>query len=376
MKLSRKWKNLIFILILVMLLTSVVGCSDTSTSDSSKETSSSNSIEETSSNFEERVIRSSYTYSSSSLIGSLFQDFQDRVTELTDGAITFDTYWSASLIDADSALDGIGSGVAEIGNGLPVRTPTLTPMGGASFYFPFRPEDLSTTYSVMQELIESFPEFAEETEKYGVKMVSVIPTSGMQICSTTPITSYKDLEGLKVAAAGSDYTVWESVGAVVVSIAGDSRYENLQRGVIDASYLDLGSIYADHHYEVAPYVTYTGLGDLATCQLWCNLEFWDSLSVAEQEVIQEAIDYAINEYIIYADEYLANAVEEMEAEGVIFYTLSDDDKAEWASQMDNLPMQFAEILNELGVDGDGFVQAFIEACENAGHVWNRDWLEN
>lgn len=319
------------------------------------------------------VIRSAYNYTAGTLAARPYELLQEKVTELSGGAITFETYWGASLLGADEALDGIGTGMADMGNGLPVRTPTLTPLGGFSFYFPFRPTSLSVTYEAAKTMVENFPAFSEEIARHNVKLLAVVPTTSMEVSSTVPVTSYQDLNGLKIASAGSDYNVWESAGAVVVSVAGDSRYENLQRKVIDASFLDLGSVYSDHHYEVAPYITYTGLGALSTVQLWMNMDFWNVMSAAQQNVFTEAIDWAIDAYIQEADATIAEAVSAMEGEGVTFYTLSGEDKKAWAGQMENLPAQYAESLEAAGLPGWEFVEAYLQACTDAGHVWIRDW---
>ena len=369
-------KLIALILVGMMCLTMLAGCggegNKPAPTDGPQQTSGTEAGDPT---VEPIKIRSAYSYNANTLMGQFFQYFQDYATELSGGAITFDPYWGSSLIAADDALDSIGTGVADIGNGLPVRTPTLTPFGPASFYFPFRPENLETTYEVMSNLMTSFPEFTENVEQYNIKLMCVLPTPGMQLCSTKPIQSYKDLKGMKVAAAGADYSIWDAAGAVVVSVAGDARYENLQRSIVDASYLDLSSIYADHSYEVAPYVTYTGLGDLATVQFWANADFWSGLSDAQRDIMEQAMGLAMEKYIDYAQEYLDGAVAEMEQAGVTFYTLSAEDKAEWASVMENLPQKYAANLDSQGLPGTAFVEAFIKSFEDAGHVWNRDWLE-
>ena len=369
-------KLIALILVGMICLTMLAGCggegNKPAPTDGSQQTSGTEAGDPT---VEPIKVRTAYCYNANTLMGQCFQYFQDYATELSGGAITFDTYWGSSLIAADDALESVGVGVADIASGLPVRTPSLTPFGPASFSFPFRPENLETTYEVMSNLMTSFPEFTENVEQYNIKLMCVLPTPGMQLCSTKPIQSYKDLKGMKVAAAGADYKIWDAAGAVVVSVAGDARYENLQRRIVDASYLDLSSIYADHSYEVAPYVTYTGLGDLATVQLWANADFWNGLSDAQRDIMEQAMDLAMEKYIDYAQEYLDDAVAKMKQAGVTFYTLSAEDKAEWASVMENLPQQYAANLDSKGLPGTAFVEAYIKAFEDAGHVWNRDWLE-
>ena len=121
-------------------------------------------------------------------------------------------------------------------------------------------------------------------------------------------------------------------------------------------------------------MTYTGLGDLATVQFWANADFWSGLSDAQRDIMEQAIGLAMEKYIDHAQEYLDDAVSEMEQAGVTFYTLSAEDKAEWASVMENLPQKYAADLDGQGLPGTAFVEAYIKSCEDAGHVWNRDWL--
>jgi TRAP-type mannitol/chloroaromatic compound transport system substrate-binding protein len=53
--------------------------------------------------------------SPTSEIGQSVQEWQKRVTEKSDGKITFENYFSSALFAANEALGQVGSGVADIG---------------------------------------------------------------------------------------------------------------------------------------------------------------------------------------------------------------------------------------------------------------------
>src|SRR5690625_4344828 len=63
------------------------------------------------------------------IYGQAWVDFGERITEATDGKITFEYYWGPSLLNATDSLQGVGDGVADIGVVNSVYYPQELPIG-------------------------------------------------------------------------------------------------------------------------------------------------------------------------------------------------------------------------------------------------------
>lgn len=59
--------------------------------------------------------------------------WQASITEFTNGKITFENYWSSSLLNAISTLAGVRDGVADIGLIIPSYFPQDLPVGAWLF---------------------------------------------------------------------------------------------------------------------------------------------------------------------------------------------------------------------------------------------------
>jgi TRAP-type mannitol/chloroaromatic compound transport system substrate-binding protein len=99
------------------------------------------------------------------------------------------------------------------------------------------------------------------------------------INTKNPLNGPEDISGLKLRTAGDDGTIFNQMGASVVTLSTEETYESAMRGVIDGFQLSSpGYDYSIASYEVIDYVY---LGSVRQPQEWqpqmWNTDTWNEL---------------------------------------------------------------------------------------------------
>lgn len=133
---------------------------------------------------------------------------------------------------------------------------------------------------VLQELYDThFP---------GVHVVACGTYNRESFVSTVPINSVADLDGLKIRSPeGMAADVFRRAGASPVALPASETYGALERGVIDAAD---NSAYVNNDangmHKIAKYPIYPGIHSMPFQQLTFNKDVWDSLTPAQQAIIE------------------------------------------------------------------------------------------
>ena len=138
-----------------------------------------------------------------------------------------------------------------------------------------------------------------------------------------------DLKGLKVRVPEIEswVTVWNSMGAMCTVVAWSETYSALQTGVVDAQENPIDNICANSIYDVNKYIMNTE--HLIGLHHWCiNVDCFDSMDPADQEIIMKAMDEAN----AWGDQELDNLVADYKQQALDNgATFVDVDKDEWAA---------------------------------------------
>jgi len=116
------------------------------------------------------------------------------------------------------------------------------------------------------------------------------------------INSVGDFRGLKMRMPGLGGDVLREIGAAAINLPGGEIYQSLQSGAIDATeWVGPWNDLAFGFYREAPYYYAPGFHEPgASLALGVNLDVWNSLSKADQAIIQYACkatnDFSIGEY--------------------------------------------------------------------------------
>lgn len=226
--------------------------------------------------------------------GRAMVTWQEAVTEFTEGKITFENYWSSSLLNAMDTLRGVGDGVADIGLIIPTYYPQELPVGSWLFGLGgalsgSTVHDVAAGGAAALETVLTLEPLTEEYARHNLVVMQGTSTPAYNLLCNRPVGSLDDARGLRARAIGA---VWsdtaEALGMTPVSIAWNEAYEGLQRGVFDCMVINPNQ-YADGLIlkDVAPEYVPVTFAQLQSSTWVMNLDTWNSFPTELQNFMTE-----------------------------------------------------------------------------------------
>ncbi len=216
--------------------------------------------------------------------------FANRVKEMSGGRIEIEVFPAGTLGEALKVTETVSNGLADMGHtwmgydwGV---DPTVVLFGGYAGSFD---TERMLHWIYRGGGLELQREFVQE--KFGVvSMPLFIRTAEVFLHSIKPVRTLADLQGLKIRTAGAWLEMAKQLGAAPVTTAGGEIYTALERGTIDAT--EWGTLWENitpGFYKVAKYLIIPGIHQpTAPFELIINNDVWNSLTPADQELIETA----------------------------------------------------------------------------------------
>ncbi len=303
--------------------------------------------------------------------------FIDKVTEYTDGAVTFDEYFNAQLGAGTDQLTTIGSGIADCGDIVTLYFTSDLLLSQITYCMPFSPSDPKTAADIMNDFVELYPEVLEETESNGVYTLFYKGIESYDIFGTVEINSIYDLDGNRFCVGGIYYSPWfQALGAVPMSSTIATMYQDYKNNVNDSG-LQYASSWVEYSlYEVAPYWCQINMGSRACHIFGFNLDTWNSLDEEMQELFQLIADEVYIEYHEWLSSNISEWADYLTNEtDMIITTISDEEKEEWVQLIfdyqDTIQM-WIDDADAAGYDGAQMISDFLQIAESYGHEWPFD----
>jgi len=226
--------------------------------------------------------------------GKTFEAYLAYIEEETDGKVTFERYFSGSLLSGPDSLEGVSAGVADISQISPTFFPQELPiftwiLQVASLTEEAHPLRKFQLTGAMSEFLMNNEESVQEYHDQGVKMMlpSLITTDGY-LC-TSQVDTLDAARGKVTRVGGSpwDHEV-EALGMSPSFTPVLEIYEALQRGIVNCvtsipllSWNDLSLL------EVAEHVTFAATNPTGGGHI-INLDTWNGLPLEVQQVFWDA----------------------------------------------------------------------------------------
>ncbi len=393
-----KLKKLLALLLAAVMVVSMAACGTSTESTASTETSAAEteaatqseapveettapatSAEEPASTVEEAPtsitcdpveISFSTVYNETETGGQIIKHFQDYLSELTGGAITMKIYWGGTLFSDPEALDGVSSGsvnMTALGH-----MPHLATLNYLAFPG-FAPGGTQQALDYFDELMFNNAETAalieQEAADNNIKYLNVIAGGANAFCTTYEFTDLDSLVSGSKSFGNMDAAIFEKLGFQVTSVGPGDAYDALQRGLIDSTQMGLAPMVSMGWQDVASYWALDGTysaGNMFTV----NLEWWNSLSDAQRQAIQQAAD-EVEEYSagIYDDSIASDCATIEEKTGNKMVELSDADiERIWAATFD-AKAEAALATAEPNGKTEGMTKILEVAAEFTGYDW-------
>lgn len=310
------------------------------------------------------------TYNETETGGELIKHFESYLNELTNGAITMNIYWGGTVFSDMEVLDGIASGAMNMTLfGHMPHTGTLNYLG-----FPgFAPGGTQAALDYFDELMFNNPETSalimQEAADNNIIYLNVIAGGANAFCTTYEFTDLDSMISGSKSFGNFDAAIFEKLGFQVTAVAPPDCYDALQRGLIDSTQMGFAPMVSMGWQDVAPYWaldgTYTA-GNMATA----NLEWWNGLTDAQRQAIQQACD-ELEAYSagIYDDAIAADQAKVEESTGHPFVELSQEDiDRVWAATFE-AKADAAMSTAEANGKAEGMTKILEVAAEFTGYDW-------
>jgi TRAP-type C4-dicarboxylate transport system substrate-binding protein len=192
--------------------------------------------------------------------------------------------------------------------------------------------------------------------------------------SAKPITSIKQVEGLKVGAAGPNLPWVLAIGAAGVQTNLADAYNSLNTGIYEAMIVWRQGAGAFKLCEPAPYAFDASLGAVNGFSLNFNRDVWDSLPEEVQNAMSAAAPAWVAENVKRVNDGAKWGLNRCQTEfGTKVTTASPEERNAWAAALPPLGKQWAEARNKAGQPGTAILKAWMDEMRAADQPIARQW---
>lgn len=336
-------KRVIVLLIVVLLIVNLAGCSSAGKETTTPDDAGANDV-----NDEEVIeLNLDHVTTAESVNGRVAEEYSRLVSEKTDGKVKINVFHQGGLSG--------GNGQTEIelltAGSIDIILPTSGYFGNTVpesllISLPFFYNNIDDLNKVLDS--ETGKQVEEKFQEKEMKVLAWFPRTARQISNSKKLVKTpEDMKSMKIRVMDSQIYIdtMKELGAQPTPMAWGEVYTALQLNTIDAQENPVDIIKNEKIYEVQKYIT---LWDYSfdSLMLIANNDKFNSLSPQIQEKMLQAaqevrvfqrdiIDKESNEYLDFFQE-----------EGLEVYTLSDAEKAEFRTRVENIWEKYSDQIGE------------------------------
>lgn len=307
-------KKVLALLLVLILSFSLVACGSSGAGSSSGAASSSGEASR-----QPIVVKLGFAESESSVHYKGYKYTCDKITEATDGLVTFELYASNSLGNERDLYEGCQMGTMEACIITNAVLTNFVPQA-AVLDQPFLVDDYEQAWNFIDG---PFGDYLEEKAASGsVHIVGWMDSGFRSLFTCKPASSIADLKGFKIRTMENQYhmAAYNSLGCIATPMAFSDVYTALQQGTIDGAENTIPSLMANKFYEVCKYICNQPV--LFAYQL---LVFSDGLWNKIPEEYHDAVLAAVQDGCNYQRKILRDSVDgfrkELTDKGITFFDL-------------------------------------------------------
>ena len=320
----KKFLSLLLVMLMTASLTACGGSSSSGSTDSSNDAASGDD-----GTYTKVSLSLAHGAAETTTMNQSMIYLKEIVEERSGGAVTIDLYPNQQLGADRETTEAVTQG------NISIACPSSSPV--ASFVPELNVLDSPWGFNDRQKIYDTLD------SEVGQKLLETVSSANMKglgyfengirhLSSNREINSMSDLKGLKIRVMENDVQLaaWSAMGCNPAPLAFGEVYTALQQKTFDAQENPMELIYNTKFYEVQPYIYLTG-HIYTAYTLVMNLDQWNSLNEATQELLQECVNEAVaynREHAEGAEQKCIDAINESGVSKV--YEVSDEMKAEMA----------------------------------------------
>ena len=273
-----------------------------------------------------------------------------EVEKRTGGKVKVQTFPGGTLLPAKNILDGVISGLADIGNFAMSYQPGRFPVSEA-VDLPLGFTSARVASLTLYDLIEKYK--PKEFEK--VKILTLFTCPPTNFMTKTPVRSLADLKGMELRVAGTSSEIVKRLGGIPVAMPQSETPEAIQKGVVKGM---VSSMEILQDFKFAAYTPYATVANLSvvTFAVVMNREKWNSLPAD----VKKVLDDMRREQALWTGNYVDGHVTEALAwskknhDHKVFF-LSSVDSAAVKSLLQPMVDDYVKRVSEQGFPGSQIV---------------------
>jgi TRAP-type C4-dicarboxylate transport system substrate-binding protein len=282
--------------------------------------------------------------------------------------------YAGSLLKPTKVLEGTRDGITDIGFEPTIFHPDKLPLEQVSFMVPFSTSDVELVGKTIERMHQSIPEYKAQYDKFNVVRLAGSSYDSYELFTTSPVKTFADLQGKKIATAGAALQWLRNTPAAPVQSNMMLYYNSAKTGVIDGFIIFPSAVRGMKYPEAAPNLTMTGFGAQYAAALIVNKNVWNKLPPELQKILRET-----------ALEWGAKADAMMQGRGkdgveatkgfanTSVHVLPREEQVKWANAMPNIAKEWADRLDKQGLPGTKALQAYMAEIRKSGAKPVRDW---
>jgi len=252
--------------------------------------------------------------------------FFERVTEDTDGEITWTAYWGGAMGEPKELLGAIGDGIVDSAGVVDVYLKSQLPSSVAlSSLFVVADDVLAFGAAMNEYQLLHCPSCIEDYKGHNIVPLAWYSTSPYLLMCTSEVASLDQLAGKKVRAASRMGTLMQSMGGTPVSVTSAEMYEAMQRGTVDCS---VGAAAWLTGYNIKDFVTHVvedPLGAYIGAMIMdMNADVWADLSEEHRQAILDNLPKLVADTIWAYNSEADDAIKQSLAGGTKLVPAADD----------------------------------------------------
>jgi TRAP-type C4-dicarboxylate transport system substrate-binding protein len=282
--------------------------------------------------------------------------------------------YAGSLLKPTKVLEGTRDGITDIGFEPTIFHPDKLPLEQVTFMVPFTTSNVELVGKTIERMHQTIPAYKAQYDKFNVVRLAGSSYDSYELMSTSPIKTFADLQGKKIATAGAALQWLRGTPAAPVQSNMMLYYNSAKTGVIDGFIIFPSAVRGMKYPEAAPNLTVVGFGAQYAAALLVNKNVWNKLPPALQKIMHEtALEWGTK-----ADAMMQGRGKDgLEAtkgfSNAHVWAFPHAEQVKWASAMPNIAKEWADRLDKQGLPGTNALQAYMTEIRKAGATPVRDW---
>jgi TRAP-type C4-dicarboxylate transport system substrate-binding protein len=244
---------------------------------------------------EPMTLRASVPFPSTGTPGQMLTAFAEDVDERTDGKVTIEPYFDATLVPAAESFSGLSSGLTDIGFFAASNQPNELPV--SNWVLQLAPSATNVGFPVNNlagepataAIFNNTEAVRAELEQNNIVPLMQMSSGPFSMLCDEPVATPDEAAGKTIRTGGEPWvTEVGALGMTNVFMPPAELYEALQRGVVNCAYLAADNIAVLGLEEVAQALMLVDGGFSAGAQIAFNKDVWDALPDELKTIMQDS----------------------------------------------------------------------------------------